>query len=335
MRRKKRKAIELTPFGAVFFGAVFLLLLAFVLPAVFSQKSIPQESAPLPAPEIEIIISKSDAGSQDINVWLAGSVETMPLEEYLVGVVAAEMPASYELEALKAQAVAARTYTVYKAKHGGCSSHTGADICTDSTHCQAYLCADKMSLRWGDRTQEYLEKIIQAVQQTRGEMIYYEGDHIQVFYHASSGGRTENSENVYSQALPYLISVPSKGEESSSHYYGSVTVSIDEFKKRMQRFSPKISFEDKPLIGKIIRFDSGRIDTIEIGSETFTGREVRGVFGLNSANFDVDMSDSITFSTIGFGHGVGLSQTGANAMAKEGADYITILTHYFSGVTIE
>ena len=335
MRRKISRPLRLTPFGAVFFGAIFLLLLAFILPAVFSQKPKAPESSPLPVPEIEIIISKSDKGSQNINVWLAGDVATMPLEEYLVGVVAAEMPASYELEALKAQAVAARTYTVYKANHGGCSAHAGADICTDSKHCQAYLSAEKMSTRWGDRTQEHLEKIIQAVQQTRGEMIYYEGEQIQVFYHASSGGLTENSENVYSQALPYLVSVPSTGEESSSHYYGNVTVSIDEFKKRMQRFSANISFKNKPLIGEITRFESGRVSSIQIGSETFTGREVRGVFGLNSANFTVDVSDSVTFTTVGFGHGVGLSQTGANAMAKEGADYITILTHYFSGVSVK
>ncbi len=259
----------------------------------------------------------------------------MPLEEYLVGVVAAEMPASFELEALKAQAVAARTYTVYKSLHGGCLAHKGADICTDSSHCQAYLTAEKMASRWNDDMNKYLNKIIEAVLSTRGEMIYYEDEQIQVFYHASSGGRTENSENVYSKALPYLVSVKSEGEENSSNYYGTVTVTADEFKSRMRAFSPGISFKNLSLVGKITRYDSGRVNTIQIGSETFTGREIRGVFSLNSANFRVDVSGGVTFSTVGFGHGVGLSQTGANAMAKQGSDYIDILTHYFSGVTVK
>ncbi len=259
----------------------------------------------------------------------------MPLEEYLIGVVAAEMPASYEPEALKAQAVAARTYTVYKSLHGGCSAHQGADICTDSTHCQAYLTAKEMASRWSGDTDKYLNKIIKAVTSTRGEMIYYEGEHIQVFYHASSGGFTENCENVYSQALPYLVSVQSEGEEASSNYYGTVTVSRDEFITRMKAFSSDISFKNAPLIGKITRFDSGRINTIQIGTKTFTGRELRSIFSLNSTIISIDVADSITFSTKGFGHGVGLSQTGANAMAKNGADYIDILTHYYSGVTVK
>lgn len=312
------------------------MLLVILLPAIFPSK--PQDdtlpTVP-PAGDIEIIISDAGKGSEQIAVWLGGSVVSMPLEEYLIGVVAAEMPASYELEALKAQAVAARTYTVYKSLHGGCSAHEGADICTDSTHCQAYLTAEKMASRWKGDTNIYVEKIIEAVNSTRGEMIYYEGEQIQVFYHASSGGRTENSENVYSKALPYLVSVKSEGEENSSNYYGTVTVSRDEFKSRMKAFSSDISFKNLPLIGQITRYESGRVNTIQIGSKTFTGREVRSIFSLNSANFTVDVSDSITFSTIGFGHGVGLSQTGANAMAKQGSSYIDILTHYFSGVTVK
>ena len=127
----------------------------------------------------------------------------------------------------------------------------------------------------------------------------------------------------------------SEGEENSSHYYGKVTVSIDDFKKKMKKFSPGVSFNGVPLIGEITRFDSGRVQSIRIGSQSFTGREVREAFSLNSANFTIEQTkDSITFHTIGFGHGVGMSQTGANAMAKKGADYIDILTHYFTGVTV-
>jgi stage II sporulation protein D len=157
-----------------------------------------------------------------------------------------------------------------------------------------------------------------------------------VFYFASAGGRTENSENVYSKALPYLRSVASGGEENSSHYYGEVTVSVNDFKKKMAKFSSGISFDGVPLIGDIVRFESGRVESIRIGSQSFTGREVREAFSLNSANFTVDQSaNSVTFHTVGFGHGVGMSQTGANAMAKQGANYIDILTHYFTGVTVQ
>ena len=320
--------------GKVFFGLIALALLAFLLPVIFPGKPDQPPEVP-PASEIEFIISKNAGSSGDVNVWLNGDLVVMPLEEYLVGVVAAEMPASYEIEALKAQAVAARTYTMYKANHGGCSAHAGADICTDSTHCQAYMTAEKMTSVWGTDTQTYLDKIMLAVQETHGELVYYEGQQIQVFYHASSGGYTENSENVYSQALPYLVSVESAGEEESSNYYGKVTVSKEDFKKRMQKYSPSIKFSGTSLIDDIQRFESGRVSSVRIGNETFTGREVRSIFGLNSANFTVDISDSITFSTKGFGHGVGLSQTGANAMAKDGASYLDILTHYYKGVTIQ
>ena len=321
--------------GKVFFGLIALALLAFLLPVIFPAKPETKTPEVPPASEIEFIISENAGKSGDINVWLSGDVVTMPLEEYLVGVVAAEMPASYEIEALKAQAVAARTYTMYKANHGGCSAHGGADICTDSTHCQAYMTAEKMTSVWGTDTEMYLDKIMQAVQETHGEMVYYEGQQIQVFYHASSGGHTEYSENVYSQALPYLVSVESAGEEASSNYYGKVTLSKDDFKKRMKKYSPSIKFSGDNLIGEINRFESGRVSSVQIGSEAFTGREVRSIFGLNSANFTVDVSADITFSTVGFGHGVGLSQTGANAMAKEGSSYLDILTHYYTGVTIE
>ena len=142
-------------------------------------------------------------------------IEEIDLEEYLVCVVAAEMPASFEPEALKAQAVAARTYTLYKTNNGGCSAHTGADICTQSSHCQAYITKENMIKNWGDNADIYLDKIQTAVLQTEGQILLYEGDEIEVFYHASSGGQTENCENVYSKALPYLVSVKSEGEQDS------------------------------------------------------------------------------------------------------------------------
>ena len=329
-----RRGQGLTRESALIIAIIIFVLLAVVFPALTVKKNsskTPQDSAP----DIEFNISKLPE-SEEIMVWIDGDLTKMPMEEYLVGVVAAEMPASYEMEALKAQAVAARTYTQYKKNHGGCAAHTGADICCDSSHCQAFITTEEMAENWGSDSSDYIQKIVSAVNDTSGEMIYYDGEEIQVFFHASAGGRTENSENVYSEALPYLVSVDSQGEESSSKYYGEVEISRDKFIKKMKAFSPSISFDAKALIGHTTRFDSGRVQSIEIGSESFTGREIRQIFSLNSANFTVEEdSDQIKFATIGFGHGVGMSQTGANAMAKKNADYIQILTHYFTGVTVK
>lgn len=334
-----RRSSRLSPEGMVLLGIVLFVLLAILYPAIgvlLGKKSPPPSASQAPgSPDFEVIRENHDGENPTISVWLDGTLTDMPLEEYLVGVVAGEMPASYEPEALKAQAVAARTYTLYKKEHGGCSAHKGADICTDSGHCQAYVTDAEMTKNWGGNKAANLAKITDAINATRGEEILYDGEEIQVFYHASAGGRTEDSENVYAQALPYLRSVDSEGEEDSRNYYGEVSVSLSDFKKKLQKFSSGISFDGAPLVGEIVRFDSGRVESIEIGRQTFTGREVREVFGLNSANFTIDQSaDSVTFHTVGFGHGVGMSQTGANAMAKKGADYIEILTHYFSGVTV-
>ncbi len=329
-----RRGRGLTRESALIIAIIVFVLLAIVFPALTVKKDsgkTPQDSTP----DIEFNISKLPE-SEDIMVWIDGNLTKMPMEEYLVGVVAAEMPASYEMEALKAQAVAARTYTQYKKNHGGCSAHTGADICCDSSHCQAYISTEEMAENWGSDLSTYIQKIVSAVNETSGELIYYDGEEIQVFFHASAGGRTENSENVYPEALPYLVSVDSQGEESSNHYYGEVDVNRDAFIKKMKAFSPSIRFDSQALIGHVTRFSSGRVQSIEVGSESFTGREIRQIFSLNSTNFSVkEDGDQIQFDTIGFGHGVGMSQTGANAMAKKGADYIQILTHYFTGVTIQ
>ena len=271
-----------------------------------------------------------------VSVWVDGDIVDMDIEEYLVGVVAAEMPASYEMEALMAQAVAARTYTLHLKHNGGCSAHPGADVCTNSAHCQAYLTAEEMNDAWGSKKKTYLAKIQEAVNTTRGQEIYYRGEEIQVFYFSSAGGITEDCANVYAESLPYLVSVESPGEESYSNYYGKVTVSYSEFVSKLEEYSPGIQLSGSADdIGDVKRFESGRVQSIRIGDEMFTGREIRSVFGLNSTNFTIKATDEITFSTVGFGHGVGMSQTGANEMAKEGATYIEILEHYFTGVTVE
>ncbi len=323
-------------------GMLVLLIAAFVLFVImFSAIGVwmsggAQDTAQSPGqPGVTFRPEPGESGDGVVEVYIDGDTIPMDIEEYIVGVTAAEMPASFEPEALNAQAVAARTYTLHLKHNGGCSAHPGADVCTDSTHCQAYLTDEEMKKAWGDNYDKYLSKIDEAVLSTRGEEIYYDGEEIQVFYHSSSGGMTEDCANVYAESLPYLKSVKSEGEEGYSNYYGKVTVSFGEFVSKMEAYSPDISLTGSAAdIGEIQRYDSGRVKSIKIGDETFTGREVRQIFGLNSTNFTIKTTDGITFSTVGFGHGVGMSQTGANEMAKTGSDYIEILEHYFTGVTV-
>lgn len=323
-------------------GLLLLLIAAFVLFVVmFSAigawmgKEADNGTGSTQQPGVTFYPEAENGDDGVIAVYVDGETVEMDLEEYIMGVVAGEMPASYEPEALKAQAVAARTYTLHLKHNGGCSAHPGADVCTNSGHCQAYLTQEEMKDAWGNNYNKYLAKIKDAVYSTQGEEIYYEGEEIQVFYHSSSGGMTEDCANVYQESLPYLVSVDSEGEEGYSNYYGKVTVSYDEFVSKMEDFSPSIKLSGTAEdIGDIERYESGRVKSIEIGNESFTGREIRQIFGLNSTNFTVKATDEVTFSTIGFGHGVGMSQTGANEMAKNGADYIEILEHYFTGVTV-
>lgn len=316
-------------------GKIVLSVIAFIAAVlVFSGLFSPKPEIDKAPSDIRFEIEKT----QYVNVYIDGKNEKMDIEDYLVGVVAAEMPASFELEALKAQAVAARTYTSYIKEHGGCSSHGGADICTRSSCCQAYLSRENMEKRWGSNMDKYLQRIENAVHSTQGVKIYFDGEEIQAFYHACSGGWTEDCANVYSEDLPYLVGVKSDGEEGYSHFYGEVAVTPAKFVSAMKEYSPSIKIDEGSLassIGEIKRFESGRVESIKIGNEYFTGREIRSVFSLNSAEFTVRVSDKIVFETKGFGHGVGMSQDGADAMAKKGADYIEILRHYYTGVTVK
>lgn len=266
----------------------------------------------------------------------ADTVETLPLETYVLGVLAGEMPASYELEALKAQAVAARTYAYAKMIGGGCD-RKDTDICTDSSHCQAYCDQQARKEKWGGHFETNEAKLIKAVNETAGQVIYYDGKPIDALFHSTSGGRTEDVENVYANALPYLRGVESEGEEGAPRFERTMKFSIQVFKEKLEKINPKVKWNRNigKSIGKAKRFDSGRVDTIELGGQTFTGKQVRSAFGLDSTNFTIEaQNQTIAITTRGYGHGVGMSQVGADAMAKDGSGYRDILLHYYTGVEI-
>ncbi len=263
-----------------------------------------------------------------LTVSLDGEMVRMYREAYLVGAVAAEMPAIYDIEALKAQAVAARTRVVF----GGCRTHPGADVCGDSTCCQGYLDDQEQKARWGEDCAKYRAKIEQAVDETRGLILTYDGKPIEVLYHAVSGGWTENSELVYANALPYLRGVPSPGEESVPGFETVVTVSQTE----LCRLFPDEAKNGMVALEVLERSASGRVLTIRVGAHTMTGRMFRQALGLRSTQFDLAYDgDIVAITQRGYGHGVGMSQAGANAMAENGMGFEEILLHYYTGVELE
>ncbi len=258
----------------------------------------------------------------------------LPLEEYLYGVVAGEMPASFETEALKAQAVAARTYTVNRAKSPN-KDHPDADVCSDSTHCKAYLTPGELSQKFQD-TPHHLEKIRQAVDDTKSQVLLYGGEPISAVFHSTSSGMTENAEDVWGNAVPYLVSVVSEGEEDSPRYQETKVFSLSEFQEKINAGDKKVLFtpDQKNWFANWARNESGSVKSVSLCGNTFSGVELRELLELRSANFTVEITDCITVTTKGNGHGVGMSQYGANHLAKRGYTYEQILKKYYTGVEI-
>lgn len=266
-------------------------------------------------------------------------IEELPLDEYLYGVVSAEMPASFQEEALKAQAVVARTYTLYKIIHNS-NKHKGADICDSSTCCQAWISKENRLAKWKeDKKEIYWNKIVNAVNATQGKMITYKNEPINSFFHSNSGGVTEAPINVWGgSGYPYLQSVSTAGEDAYSQYASNLTVTQKQFteiiKKEHSDF--KIDFSKKDCI-KVKEYTEGnRVKTIQIGNLTLSGVEIRTLFGLRSANFKITIENkNIKFEVTGYGHGVGMSQTGADSLAKQGKTYEEIIHHFYTNVEIK
>lgn len=276
-----------------------------------------------------------------VYIYDEDKVEPMNLDDYIKGVVAAEMPATFEIEALKAQAVAARTYTldkIVKAQTEVQEAHKGGDICTNFAHCQAWKSKEKLKDTWGIiGYYKYWNKICRAVDETSGLIVTYNGELINPLFHSTSGGKTENSEEVFSTELPYLKSVVSLGEEASPKFYGRVTLMFDQFKNKLSEIAQGIvlSKKDIPDIKVLQESEGGRIKSIQIGNKLFDGKEIRNIFSLNSTNFKITLEGSkVIIDTIGYGHGVGMSQFGANYMASQGNSFKDILKYYYKDTEV-
>lgn len=321
--------------SAVLAAILFLSPLAVIVPF---RTELYSGELPVDETEGRPFVSGQMDSETVLNVLNGTNVEKMDLGTYLVGVVRAEMPASFEPEALKAQTVAARTYTLYKLLGGGNHGET-ADICTDSSCCQAYLSEEQARENWGKDADVNEAKIEEAVTATDGQAVLYGGVPILAVFHSSSAGLTRSAGEVWVNDLPYLQAVTSPEEGARiPNYYSRVEFTTKEFRDKVQAVYPEAEFsEDTARWLKDAETDSaGSVASICVGGVTMKGSDLRGILGLRSACFTWEIQgDTIVFFVTGYGHGVGLSQYGANQMALEGADYREILTHYYTGVTVE
>ena len=316
---------------ALFHDMILAILLGILLPGVILNTAVALQSLRAQS-ELVVTTAPAEFSEPSTPIWLRtadGNRKKQALEEYLTGVVLAEMPASFESEALKAQAVAARTYTQKALKTGG--KHGDGSICTDPSCCQAYL-SPAVYLEKGGSL-ESLDKVRSAVQETAGLCLYYDGELIEATYFSCSGGRTEDAVAVWGTAFPYLQSVDSPGEENAAHFTDSVTFTVEGFGNRL---GLEMTNDPADWFGAVTYTVGGGVDTMEICGKTYPGTELRSLLGLRSTAFTVTVSENaVTFTTRGYGHRVGMSQYGADAMAVQGRTYREILAHYYPGTEIE
>ncbi|MFY9176583.1 MAG: stage II sporulation protein D [Clostridiales bacterium] len=331
---------------------ILIILIILILPSllvlIFSKRS-----PDAPPPHVNsyhegdrIEVKESHINYQEPTITLYNhytkTLESMPMEEYVVGVVAAEMPSAFEMEALKAQAVAARTLAARKLRSkggSGCTKHKGADVCSQFNHCQAWIPESQQRKNWGDKYEENRKRIQQAVQETRGYIITYEGKPIEVFFYSTSNGKTEDVAEVFSASLPYYKVVESPGEEDAPRYRETFSFTYDEFIRIFRSKYPNSDLSAANLERQIEILswtDSGRVRDLRVGNTRIKATEFRSLYGLNSTDFTFRFDQGkVYIDTTGYGHGVGMSQIGANAMAREGKDYRDILKHYYTGVEIQ
>lgn len=251
-----------------------------------------------------------------------GSVEKIELEEYVVGVVGAEMPASFHIEALKAQAILARTYALKSLKDN--------KPLTDNSSTQNYKSNEELKNVWKGSYNTYYTKIKNAVNATKGIYLTYNGEIIEALYHSTSNGKTEDASNVWGNSFPYLIPVESPYDNTNSSFLKSTFISYETLSSKLNQ-----SINSETAFNIVSKTNGNRVLKLAIDDLTYTGVNIRNILGLRSADFEIEkVTNGVTFTTKGFGHGVGMSQYGANGMAKNGSSYTQILKHYYTGVNL-
>lgn len=325
------------------------IILFFILPIIFTitpkaeteevVSNIENVTQEQPEQEVETTIYDYQK-YKTIKLFHSGSgqIEELPIDEYLYGVVSSEMPANYEAEALKAQAIVARTYTIYQIMNNS-GKHPGADICDNSSCCQAWISKDERLSKWApEEAESNWNKIVDAVNSTSGKIITYQNKPINAFFHSNSGGKTESSLNIWGGIdYPYLKSVETAGEEGYTQYSSEAKFTKEELLNKLkEKYEDcEIDYSQENCIQILEYTTSGRVKTIKFGNKEIAGTEARTILGLRSTNFTFTISgDEIIFSVIGYGHGVGMSQTGADALAKSGSNCEEIIKHFYTDVEI-
>ncbi len=329
--------------------SVIMIALAFLLPLAFATP--PGEGPPgadtdgpsaAPGPEAADENAPPEPGrsiiDSDITVRLldGSEVRELSMAEYLPMTVAAEMPAAFDAEALKAQAVALRTYALHCMSHPK-DSHPDADVCADYGCCAACLGEEQLRENWGAGYDRYWEKILAAVRDTDGQYLAWEDEPALAVFHSSSVGRTESSESVWS-ARPYLVSVSSpETERDVTNLISQVEISAADFSASVLAAFPDAVLDGSPesWLGEVRRSAGGRVSSMYIGSRELSGTAIRTMFSLRSTDFDLSFDgEKFVFTVRGYGHGVGMSQYGANVMARQGSGYGEILEHYYPGTEL-
>lgn len=328
---------------------VSFILICFVIPAMLTKRTVStgtelqenatdnvQDDNSEQSNKQEQIYDYSKYGTISLLHKKTGEVEQVNLDEYLCNVVSAEMPADYHIEALKAQAIVARTYTIYKCIN---KKHDNADICDDSTCCQAWISKDDRLARWEESKRESnWQKICDCVNNTKGKIVTYNNQPINAFFHSNSGGTTETPVNVWGgTGYPYLQSVETSGEDAYTQYSSEAVFTSEELLNKLKEKYADIAIDfANPEDIKIVEYtESTRVKTVKFGNHQISGVEARTLLGLRSTNFEIIREgEKIKFSVKGYGHGVGMSQTGADAMAKQGSIADDIIKHFYTSIEI-
>ena len=336
--------------GKHLIASLLLIFLLFFLPWLWGEPSaaVPPEETETP-PAGDAPVQEPDPVTEDhpqdsvdlltpLNVLVGGKLQQMDMRSYLLGVVRAEMPASFEEEALKAQAVAARTYVLHKIAGGGSANHPEADTCDDITCCQAYKSEADAAADWGDQAAEYEAKIRRAVEETDGECVLYEGAPVLAVFHSSSAGTTQDAASVWSAGLPYLTAVETpEGDDTVPGYRSTVRFPAADLRERLQSALPDARLDGRASnwFTNIRQQPNGTVTSLSVGGVEVGGNQLRTILDLRSACFTISFEEEdVVFSVTGYGHGVGMSQYGANVLAAGGMGYREILEWYYTGAQV-
>lgn len=320
------------------FYPVLILLMVLMIPLLGLLPNNSEEAQQ----GAEVVAAQSEMSTKTFNLldYKTGQISEISLRDYLIGVVAAEMPVSFETEALKAQTVASHTYALHQVQQQSKSEPSDlheAVLTTDPSKCQAFSSDEECRAKFGSHYDEDMKKITDAVDAVLNIVMTYDNQPIVAAFHSMSSGMTESAEDVWGGNVPYLQPVDSAGDLQQQNYESTVSIDYETTREKLVENFPQIQLSDNYDEWFIIqsRTPSDYVDQIQVGNITATGTEIRSLFGLRSADFTVSRDETgFIFTTKGNGHGVGMSQYGANAMAQQGHTYDQILLHYYQGVTL-